>query len=113
MRRPQGITAKPWRRLAPATGRAPTHSCAAWLKSLLPSLAEIVAGKRPKEVQAALDNLQAEDFLVEGENSALRGLWSLSQPRGSHPGLSSESEARFRLMAVTAHCRFLLERLPD
>lgn len=83
------------------------------LESLLPSLAEIVAGKRPKDVQGAIDILQANDFLVEGENSALRGLWSLSQPRGSHPGLSSEPEARFRLMAVTAHCRFLLERLPN
>lgn len=83
------------------------------LESLLPGLAEIVSGKRPKEVQAAIDVLQAKDFLVEGENSVLRGLWSLTQPRGSHPGLSSEAEARYRLMMVTAQCRFLLERLAD
>lgn len=82
------------------------------LESLLPAAAELVSGVRPKEVQAALDALLKKKILVEGEYSLVKGLWDLSQPRGSHPGLSDEEEARFRLMTITSYGRFLLARLP-
>jgi hypothetical protein len=82
------------------------------LEDLFPLAAEEVSGKRPREVRAALDGLVKRKFLADGEYDFARGLWQLCQSRGSHPGLSDEEEARFRLVAVTAYCRFLLDRLP-
>ncbi len=82
------------------------------VEELLLTAAESVSGSRPKEVQAALDALRKAKVLVEGEYGLVKGLWELCQPRGSHLGLSDEEEARFRLMTVTAYCRFLLARLP-
>jgi len=83
-----------------------------FLEELIPAAAESVSGRRPKEVQASLDALRKAQVLVEGEYGLVKGLWELMQPRGSHPGLSDEEESRFRLMTVTAYCRFLLARLP-
>lgn len=82
------------------------------LEALLPAAAEAVTAKRPKEARAAIDVLRDKWSLAEGEYNLMRGLWDLAQHRGSHPGLSDEEEARFRLMFVTSECRFLLARLP-
>lgn len=82
------------------------------LEAVLPAAAETVTGNRPREARAAIDILRDKWSLAEGEYNLLRGLWDLSQHRGSHPGLSDEEEARFRLMSVTSECRFLLARLP-
>jgi hypothetical protein len=82
------------------------------LEDVLPAAAEAITGKRPQQVRAAIEILKQRWSPVEGEYNLLRGLWELSQHRGSHPGLSDEEEARFRLMFVTAECRFLLARLP-
>lgn len=83
------------------------------LEDLLPSAAELVSGKRPKQPRASIEVLRAKANLVEGEFDLLKGLWDLSQRRGSHPGLSDVDESRFRLVTLTAHCRFLLARLPS
>ena len=83
------------------------------LEDVLPGAAEAVTGRRPRQPRAAVDVLKDNSSLAEGEYNLLRGLWDLSQHRGSHPGLSDEEEARFRLMFVTSECRFLLARLPD
>lgn len=82
------------------------------LEDVLPAAAEAVTGRRPGQPRAAIDILKNRWSLAEGEFDLLRGLWDLSQHRGSHPGLSDEEEARFRLMFVTSECRFLLARLP-
>jgi hypothetical protein len=82
------------------------------LEDVLPGAAKAVTGRRPKQPRAAIDILKDKWSLAEGEYDLLRGLWDLSQHRGSHPGLSDEEEARFRLMFVTSQCRFLLARLP-
>ena len=82
------------------------------LEELLPRAAEAASGSRPKEIQASLDQLRKHGVLVEGEYSLAKGLWDMSQPRGSHPGLSDRDEAAFRLLAVTSYSRFLLTRLP-
>jgi len=82
------------------------------LEDVLPGAAAAVTGGRPQQPRAAIDILKQRWSLAEGEYELLRGLWDLSQHRGSHPGLSDEEEARFRLMFVTSECRFLLARLP-
>jgi hypothetical protein len=81
------------------------------LEDFIPSVTQILTQKRPKEVQACLDQLRTCGFLLNGEYSVAKGLWTMCQSRGPHPGLSSEQESRFRLMAVTAYIRFVLERL--
>jgi hypothetical protein len=82
------------------------------LEDLLPAAAALVSGKRPKQPRASIDVLRSNGVLVEGEFDLLKGLWEMSQHRGPHAGLSDADEARFRLVTVTAHCRFLLVRLP-
>jgi hypothetical protein len=84
-----------------------------FLEDLIPAAAEKVSGSRPKEVQAALDALRKGDILLDDEFGFAKGLWSLCQPGGSHPGLSDDEEARFRLLTVSSYARFLLSRLPD
>jgi len=81
-----------------------------FLEDMLPLAAETADGKRPTSVRSALDVLKKE-VLFTGEFEFLKGLWTLCQTRGSHPGLSDRGEATFRLMAVTAEARHLLSRL--
>jgi hypothetical protein len=81
------------------------------LEDLLPWVAEEVVGSRPREPRSAIDQLHARGCLVEDEFNLLRGSWELAQHRGSHPGLSDQDEARFRLILITSHCRFLVARL--
>lgn len=80
------------------------------LEEVLPAVTEQATGTRPTEVQAALEKLQKKGLLDGGEFSLAKGLWSMCQSNGSHPGLSDEDEARFRLVSVTAYLRYLLER---
>lgn len=81
-----------------------------FLEDMLPRAAEAADDKRPSSARAALDVLKKE-VLLNGEFDFLKGLWTLCQSRGSHPGLSDRSEATFRLMVVTAEARHLLSRL--
>jgi hypothetical protein len=84
------------------------------LEDFMPSVTQSLTENRPKEIQACLDQLRKCDFLLNGEYGFAKGLWDMCQSRGSHPGLSTEQESRFRLMTVTAYIRFVLERLdPD
>jgi|SRR5450759_3436862 len=82
-------------------------------EDLVPSIAEAVSGKRPKEIQGCLDQLRKYGVLIDGEHGFVKGLWDMCQSRGPHAGLSDEAEARFRLMTVTSYSRFLIERLPS
>ena len=88
----------------------------AQLRSFLESLLPEVAGaqldrKRPKTPVAALQALNSRDELDPGEYNFARGLWEMCQSGGSHPGLSNEDEAHFRLLAVTGYARYMLARL--
>jgi hypothetical protein len=40
----------------------------------------------------------------------IRGLWKIVQTNGSHPGTSPVGEAHFRTHALTAACRYLIDR---
>jgi hypothetical protein len=81
-----------------------------FLEDFLPSIAEEANGKRPKNPIASIQALQ-DELLDDGERELLKGLWSLCNERGSHPGESNPIEATFRLMTVTATARLLLSRL--
>jgi len=83
-----------------------------FLEDLLPSIAEEVTGQRPGHPRAAIQAFP-DDFIDSGERELIKGLWSLSNERGSHPGESDPVEATFRLMTVTATARLLLGRLPE
>lgn len=50
----------------------------------------------------ALDALQANGDLPYGPNEYVRGLWKLSHPGGSHPGLSDEEDAHHRIYSISA-----------
>lgn len=64
------------------------------------------------QVQKAFDNLDTAQAILQGESEFGKKLWVMLHPGGSHPGLSSEDESRFRLLALTGYIRFLLRRLP-
>jgi hypothetical protein len=84
-----------------------------FLEDFLPSIAQEANVKRPGNPIAAIQALDQE-LVDEGERALLKGLWSLCNERGSHPGESNPIEATFCLMTVTATARLLLSRLgPD
>ncbi len=82
-----------------------------FLESLFVQLARDHVGYAGDEPVAALQQLQNRDKLLDGEFNLLRGLWTLSQDRGAHQGLTTAEEALFRLQATTSAARFLLHHL--
>jgi hypothetical protein len=82
------------------------------LEVFVPDVAASILGTPARsDPRAALGDLDSAGVLVEGEFDFARGLWRMCNTRGAHAGLSSEEEARFRLLAVTAYVRFLLSRM--
>lgn len=107
------IPAGHYRQALESFGRTNWAAANAQLRSLLESLLPAAAGlPATKDPQGVLDQLRSSGVLVEGEHSMTKGLWSMCRPRGSRPGLSDQDEAEFRLLTVTAYCRFLLSRIP-
>lgn len=83
------------------------------LEVLLPDIARTILGTPTRgDPRAALTDLRDAGLLVYGEFDFARGLWQMCNTRGAHAGLSSEGEARFRLLAVTAYVRFVVARVP-
>jgi hypothetical protein len=78
---------------------------------LLLQLAIDHVGYAGNEPVAALQRLQQGGRLLDGEFNFLRGLWTLSQQRGAHQGLTTKEEALFRLQTTTSAARFLLHHL--
>ncbi|WP_433673807.1 hypothetical protein [Microbacterium gorillae] len=60
---------------------------------------------------AAINALQTAGALVPGQTEYLRGLWSMSHPQGSHPGLSNEQDAQHRVYAISAAVSWLVHTL--
>ena len=58
----------------------------------------------------AIEALNKADLFEKGEYEVVIGLWRMSHKNGSHPGVSSESEALFRVTTLTALLRFLAAR---
>lgn len=63
----------------------------------------------------ALDVLNGKKLFEKGEHDFLKGVWAMSHGNGSHPGLSNEDEALFRLNVIVAAAQYVLDRfaLPD
>lgn len=82
-----------------------------FLENLFVQLARDHVGYTGDEPVAALQQLQNRGKLLDGELNLLRGLWTLSQDRGAHQGLTTAEEALFRLQTTTSAARFLLHHL--
>lgn len=80
-------------------------------EDVLVELAVRRTGSRPSGGGRALDALQKNGDLPAGPNEYLRGLWKMSHPGGSHPGLSDEEDAQHRLYAVSAAVGWLIRSL--
>lgn len=87
--------------------------CRSFLEDLIPRMAATLSDKKtPEKARSALQHMQDKGLLGDGEFDFARGLWEMCNSRGSHAGRSDPTEARFRLLAVTAYGRFLLSQLP-
>lgn len=58
----------------------------------------------------AIDAIARAGLFEKGEGDLVVGLWRMSHTNGSHPGLSNDAEALFRLTSVTALVRYLFAR---
>ncbi|WP_406730662.1 hypothetical protein [Streptomyces sp. NBC_01794] len=69
---------------------------------------------RPKQGAggAALNYLIDQHSLLPTNDGGgyIRGLWKIVQTNGPHPGTSTAGEARFRVQAMTASARYLIDR---
>jgi hypothetical protein len=74
-------------------------------------IAEAVAGRTYDSGYAALQALQATSFLDRDEHQMFKSFFQGIQDDGSHPGLSDEQEAAFRLHVSTAVARCMIHRL--
>ena len=59
---------------------------------------------------AAIQAIGDAGLFEKGELEMVLGLWRMSHRNGSHPGLTSDDEALFRVTAVTALLRYLVSR---
>lgn len=59
---------------------------------------------------AAIQAIGDAGLFEKGEFEMVFGLWRMSHRNGSHPGITSEDEALFRVTAVTALLRYLVSR---
>jgi len=96
------------------------------LESLIVNLAVDHTGyektDRANQGGAAIRSLYVEDGrppavigerLPERDGGAmLQGIWDISHPNGSHPGLSDAQEGRMRMQLITALAQFLLRHFP-
>ena len=80
-------------------------------ESVLMQLAATRTGVTPGGGGSAIDALQKKGYLPFGPNEYARGLWKLSHPGGSHPGLSDEEDAHHRIYAISAIVAWLLRTL--
>lgn len=71
-------------------------------ESVLVELAMRRTSATPTQAGPAIEALKANGDLPFGPNEYVRGLWKLSHPAGSHPGLSDEDDAHHRIYAVSA-----------
>ncbi|MFC0678317.1 hypothetical protein ACFFGH_10740 [Lysobacter korlensis] len=59
----------------------------------------------------ALDVLRGKKAIDDHEYNYLKGLWGMSHTNGSHPGISSESEAQLRMHSTVGAIRFILHAI--
>lgn len=81
-----------------------------FVEAFLPQLSLQLTGKTSTNVGAALQHLKHAEILDEHENNMLKAFWNGIQDNGPHAGLTSGSEALFRLHSGTAVARYLLAK---
>jgi len=81
------------------------------LDAVLPLVCERLSGKLIEDANGAIQHLHNTKHIERSLYDLLRGIYSLSNTRGAHLGLSDTEEALFRLHLTTAVVRYLL-RLP-
>lgn len=79
-------------------------------ESVLLELASRRAGVTLSGGGDALNALENNGDLPYGPNEYVRGLWKLSHPGGSHPGLSDEEDAHHRIYAISAIVAWLVRK---
>jgi hypothetical protein len=79
-------------------------------ESVLLELADRRAGATVSGGGDALNALGKNGDLPYGPNEYVRGLWKLSHPGGSHPGLSDEEDAHHRIYAISAIVAWLVRK---
>ena len=81
-----------------------------FLEDLIPLIAEAETGSTSNDPSAAFQLLKRDGFLDREEFNQFRAFWAGIQDNGPHAGLSSDSEALFRLHMGTCIARYLLEK---
>lgn len=77
-------------------------------EAVLLELAGMHTGTTPSGGGSAIDALKKQGILDYGPDAYIRGLWKLSHPGGSHPGLSNEEDAHHRMYAISAMVGWLV-----
>lgn len=79
-------------------------------ESTVVTIAQTKAGWSGNGGGSAIQAIQTAGIFEKGEFDLVMGLWRLSHTNGSHPGLTSDAEALFRVTSVTALLRYLVAR---
>lgn len=79
-------------------------------ESTVATIAQTRAGWSGNGGGSAIQAIQTAGIFEKGEFDLAMGLWRLSHTNGSHPGLTNDAEALFRVTSVTALLRYLVAR---
>lgn len=83
-----------------------------FIENLIPEICKCITGKELiNNPPAALQNLQQNNKIDSNEEAMFKNFWSHIQDEGPHQGLTTASEALYRLHMATAIARYLMERL--
>ena len=82
-----------------------------FLEELLTRAVVDCNGQPSADPKGNIDKLTNSGMLVRDEVEFLKGLVRLSNTNGSHPGISTSDESRFRLHVTVASARWVLALL--
>jgi protein required for attachment to host cells len=82
-----------------------------FLEELLTRAVVACNGQPSADPKGNIDKLTNSSILVKDEAEFLKGLVRLSNTNGSHPGISTSDESRFRLHVTVASARWVLALL--
>lgn len=85
-----------------------------FVENLIPEICKKITGKEfLYNPPGALQNLQQNSKIDRYEEGIFKNFWSHIQDGGPHQGLTTESDALYRLHMSTAIARYLMEKLVD
>ena len=83
-----------------------------FIENLIPEICKQVTQKEfHNNPPAALQNLRQNGKVDGNEEGTFKNFWNHIQDGGPHQGLTSASEALYRLHMATAMARYLMEKL--